>query len=254
MARKARLRGTVEGRLLRFSYVEPDGSRGTGRFDLVPGSEAFLGTWESEQGPEGVWSGERVRPVPGRTWLVVLEAHWEGSLTAEEYSYGSMLRAFFARAPGVEVRHRFVHDAADLRRWCGELAYLVEPVVLYVSSHGTEQGIQLGSEVVGAGEISAALADVPDLHLLHFGSCRVLGGGVPAAIRASRAGDARFPISGYTRDADWAGSAITDFTYLELVLARGIAPAAAVRHTLRTVLFAGEEGGRAHRWFGASAL
>lgn len=39
--------------------------------------------------------------------------------------------------------------------------------------------------------------------------------------------DARFPISGYTTSVDWAASAIIEFMYLDLVLARGTEPAAA---------------------------
>jgi hypothetical protein len=54
--------------------------------------------------------GVRVAPVPGRKWLVVLEAHYENNLAEQEYSFGQMLKAFFARTPEVQVRHRFFHD------------------------------------------------------------------------------------------------------------------------------------------------
>ena len=37
--------------------------------------------------------------------------------------------------------------------------------------------------------------------------------------------DARFPSSGYKRIADWGGSAVIDFNYLELVLAKRLPPA-----------------------------
>jgi hypothetical protein len=46
---------------------------------------------------------------------------------------------------------------------------------------------------------------------------------------------------GFTKVADWAGSAVIDFSYLDLVLSRGIAPGEAVRQVRRSVSFAGEE-------------
>ena len=51
--------------------------------------------------PSRVAVGPRVRPQAGRVWLVVLKANWERDLEEEEYSFGVMLRTFFARVPAV---------------------------------------------------------------------------------------------------------------------------------------------------------
>ncbi|MBL8878983.1 MAG: hypothetical protein JNG88_07670 [Phycisphaerales bacterium] len=236
----SRIRGKVESRTLKFHYDQPDGEKGEGEFTLSDDGSRFSGTWKSNVGKGGKWQGERVLPRPGRAWLVVLEAHWESSLGAPEYSYGEMLRSFFTRMPSVEVRHRFVHDVADLKRFCAEVIYLAEPVVLYVSSHGTKEGVVLGSEIAGADVLIECVRDLQNLKMLHFGSCLVMSGDVPRKIHESRPKSQQFPISGFTKPADWAGSAIVDFTYLELVLERGMAPADAVKTTRDLVKFARE--------------
>jgi len=76
------------------------------------------------------------------------------------------------------------------------------------------------------------------LDLLHFGSCLVMAGDVPRRIFEARGMASAFPISGFRREADWAGSAIVDFTYLELMLGRRMKPAAALEATRRMVSFA----------------
>ena len=70
-----------------------------------------------------------------------------------------------------------------------------------------------------------------------------MAGEVPRKIAAAREPRERFPISGFTKPADWAGSAIADFTYLELVIGRGMDPEQAVRETRRMVKFADEDRG-----------
>lgn len=237
------IRGKLEQGKLQFQYDQPDGERGSGEFELASGGESFDGRWTTSAGGAGTWTGTRMTPVPGRSWLIVLESNWEGSLAEPEYSYGQMLRSFFTRLPNVQVRHRFVHSAADFQRWAAEAAFFAEPVVLYVSSHGTREGVVLGSEVVGADALIAGLRDAGSLRLLHFGSCAVMSGDVPARIAAARPAAERFPISGFTKTADWGGSAIVDFTYLELVLGRNIPPAQAGRLTREMVKFAGENSG-----------
>lgn len=240
----SRIEGQVEGDRLSFEYVQPNGEEGTGVFELTAGGQAFQGTWQATGASRpGKWSGTRIEAQPGKAWLVILEANWEAGLHAPEYSYGAMLRSFFSRSPNVLVRHRFVNDVADLNRWCAEVAYLAEPVVLYLSSHGTEEYIVLGDENADATQLTQALADIPNLRLLHFGSCSVLGGDVPQKISAARTESRRFPISGFTLPADWAGSALVDFTYLELVLGRGLAPFDAVRATREMLTFAKEHSG-----------
>lgn len=238
----AHIRGKLdETGAFSFNYDQPDGEKGAGVFKLDADGQNFTGTWKTETGGGGQWRGERVKPEPGRAWLIVLEANWESSLADPEYSYGQMLRSFFTRLPNVQVRHRFVHNFADFRRWSAEAAYFAEPVVLYISSHGSAEGVNFGPDVVGADQIIDCLRDVGKLRLLHFGSCGVMSGNVPQRIAAARAPDERFPISGFTKTADWAGSAIVDFTYLELVLGRDLPPAKAAKQTLKLVKFAGED-------------
>ncbi len=243
---RSTIEGLVEGNLLRATYAEPDGTRGVALFQLAGDEASFRGVWSPD--PKAVlalddaraskWTGKRVVPVEGRVWLVILEAHWEGSLAAPEYSYGAMLRSFFTRLPNVEVRHRFFHDRADFVRFCGELGSLVEPVVLYVSSHGTRAGIQTGDGLLDGAAIGAALRDAGDLTLVHFGACEMLAGDLPKELREAAAPHAAFPISGFPVAVDWAGSALVDFTYMELVLGRGVRPADAVRQTREMLSFA----------------
>lgn len=232
--------GKVSQRTLKFSYDQPDGEKGEGEFTLSDDGKRFTGEWKAADGTGGKWNGQRVLPQAGRVWLVVLEAHWESNLGTPEFSYGEMLRSFFTRLPNVQVRHRFVHDVADLKRFCAEVAYLPEPVVLYFSSHGTEEGVVLGGEIAGADVLIECVRDLSNLKMLHFGSCLVMAGDVPRRIHESRPESSRFPISGFTKPADWAGSAIVDFTYLELVLERGVEPAKAVELTREMVKFASE--------------
>lgn len=238
--------GDVDGRVLRATYLEPDGTQGRAVFELAEDGQSFNGRWvadldrelELDTSDAGRWSGERAEPVAGRTWLVILEAHWEGSLEDHEYSYGDMLRAFFERVPEVEVRHRFFHDQADLVRFCGELTGLVEPVVLYISSHGTEAGLSSAAGPIEGAALGAALRDLEGLKLLHLGACELMGGDFAPAVRAAAGAD--FPISGFTVSVDWAGSALVDFAYLHLVLERGLEPAAAVSAARSMLTFAGE--------------
>ena len=49
---------------------------------------------------------------------------------------------------------------------------------------------------------------------------------------------ATFPISGYTRTADWGGSAVVDFTLLDLIFSHGLSPADAVAKTRQMLSFA----------------
>lgn len=240
----ATLEGRVANGTLVFRYREPDGATGEGSFAPTPDGAGFQGRWRRDGAPDGAygtWTGTVVAPRPGRKWLVVFEAHWEGGLADQPYSYGDMLRTYFARVPTVDFRHRFVHDAADFARYAAELVYLAEPIVLYVSSHGTESGPTIGGAPLGAAPIVAALRAVPQIELLHFGACSVMSGAVPAEIR--RALGPRTPaISGFLRPADWGGSAIVDFAYLDLLLARGASPADAVEAVRATIASARDVG------------
>jgi len=250
----ASLEGDVEGNLLRARYSEPDGVEGRAVFVLSDDGNSFHGVWRPDSiagadadlelsSPEvGAWTGARLLPVPGRTWLVILEAHWEQSLGEHEYSYGAMLRSFFERLPAVEVRHRFFHDRADLVRFCRDLGDLVEPVIVYISTHGTPEGIAAGRELIDGEVIGEALRDAGEIRLVHLGGCALLAGGLGAELRTAAAPHAAFPISGFRQNVDWAASAIVDFTYLDLVLEHGMPPADAVRSVRAMLSFAGQGG------------
>jgi hypothetical protein len=248
----ATLSGRLEGNLLRGTYHEPteDGAGVQGRFafEFASDGASFDGTWAPGEGPplspsereNSRWSGRRLVADPNRVWFVVLEENWESSLRAEEFSFGSMLRAFFERVPQIGLRHRFVHDRADLERFCGELDALVEPVVLYISAHGSPDSLGIGADGVSPEALGAALRGVGDLRLLHLGSCALLSGDAPERIRLAAGKD--FPISGFVESVDWAASAIVDLTYMQLVLEQGLDPAEAVEATRRMLSFANSPG------------
>jgi hypothetical protein len=232
--------GQIKDGTLQFTYTEPAGDKGSGEFRIGADGSGFTGTWKTSDGKQnGVWEGTRVKPIAGRTWLVVLEAHWESGLQQPEYSYGDMLRHFFSRVPSVEVRHRYFDGKEDFAKWCSELAYLNEPAVFYVSSHGSDKGITVGSEVLSGDFIGSKLRFAPEIKLVHLGACLTMSGGAPAALR--KACGLNVPVSGFTKVADWAGSAVIDFSYLDLVLSRKMKPGEAVRQIQNNVAFAGEK-------------
>jgi hypothetical protein len=113
-----------------------------------------------------------------------------------------------------------------------------EPVVLYISSHGTEQGITVGKETLTGDFIGRQLRHASDLKLVHLGACLAMAGETPRKIREASGLDV--PVSGYTKVADWAGSAVIDLSYLDLVLSRQLEPGEAVRQMRENVTFAGE--------------
>jgi hypothetical protein len=240
----ARISGTVKDRKLSFHYDQTNGEKGEGTFELATDAVTFSGTWKTAakaspaDASGGAWTGQRVLPKPGRIWLVVLESNWEKGLEEEEYSFGLMLRTFFARVPSVGVRHRFFGNESEFRRWCAELPYLAEPVVLYFSSHGTQQGLSCGGKTIGGEVLAECLREAGDLRLLHFGSCLIGAGDIPREIHQALGPGATFPISGYTSTADWGGSAVIDFTFLDLIFAHGLSPAEAVTKTRQMLSFA----------------
>ena len=228
------IEGVVTGDALEFRYREPKVS-GTGRFELVPGGAAFTGRWRPRG--ERKWSscsGQQVDALPGIRWLVVFEAHWQRSFAEGEYAFGHMLRELFARSGGVRVRQRFFHDATSLEQWCRELAYLAEPAVLVIASHGVAEGLSVHGKVIETRKIYASLRLAATLKLLHFSSCLV-------GLGSERA---PFPVSGYTTSVDWGASALLEFTYLDLILNRGFEPAKAAALLPALVRFAGNRAPR----------
>lgn len=219
--------GKISGRKLKFRYRE-EKAAGEGVFELSADRKSFSGRWRKDGAVKwGLWDGTRVEPVPGRNWLVVAEARWEGGLADREYSFGEMLRAFFARSPAVQFRHRFFTDEASLTRWLREASLLAEPTVLLISSHGLPEGVSVSGGVVGPAPIADALRFAHNLRLLHIDACLTMKGPFPRDLLQRLGRDAVFPVSGYTESVDWAASAISDFMYLDLIFSREYSPAQA---------------------------
>ena len=223
-----------EGRL-EFRYTEPHAS-GAGRFELREDARAFDGEWCADGRTQWqAWTGERLQPEPGLTWLVVLEAHWQRSLAEREYAFGDMLRAVFARLPNVEVRQRFFHDAAGLEHWCRELVYLPEPAILVIASHGVAEGLSVHGEVINTASILEHLRYADNLDLLHF-SCCLVGHDAERVFRQRNCA-----VSGYRTRVDWGVSAVLEFTYLDLMLNRGLDPAQAAAKLPTLISWAGDD-------------
>jgi hypothetical protein len=229
----------VDGRLV-FRYQEPSAA-GAGWFELDADGLHFDGQWQQDGAAQaGPWRGQRVFPTPGLTWLVVLEAHWQRSLADNEYAFGHMLREFFARLPHVKVRQRFFHDEASLLHWCRELLYVPEPAILMIASHGSPEGLAVHGTTINTGKLIDGLKNVDNLKLLHFSSCLVAQDGDGGSIGAM-VSRVPFPISGYTTSVDWGASALIEFTYLDLILAKRLSPAQAAEQLGQLLGFAGDE-------------
>ncbi|MEM6671968.1 MAG: hypothetical protein AAF726_03940 [Planctomycetota bacterium] len=228
---KGRVEGEIEDGTLRFRYTETRGA-GDGRFELASDGASFEGSWRADGASDWTpWTGERVEARPGVRWLVILEARWESGLHEPEYTFGEMLRSYFTMAPDVVVRERKFHDEADFRRFAREVAFIAEPVVVLVSTHGTPAGISVGGTSIGPDVIAESLHAAGNIELLHLAGCDMLRGDAAERIWGGIPVGARFPISGYKTTVDWASSALSDFTYLTFVLMRGYAPEKAVRQT-----------------------
>jgi hypothetical protein len=235
----------VDGRLqdkeLVVRYKEASAA-GDARFSLSDDGETFSGEWKSDTGSLWQpWEGRRVWPRPGYSWLVVIEAHWQRHLTDLEYSFGAMLKEFFARVPGVQFCHRFFSNEAGLRRWCRDLMYIAEPAVVLIATHGTPEGLSVHGETVSPTALSETMRYADNIKLLHFSACLMMQDDPGVEIIRELRTHARFPISGYTTSVDWAASAILEFTYLDLILARGMSPQEAAAELPRLLTFAGDQ-------------
>lgn len=238
--------GTIDGQLVgkrfTFRYGEPT-VQGEGWFELADDAMQFQGAWC----PDGAanwdqWTGTRVTARPGITWLVVIEAHWQRSLGDPEYSYGEMLKAFFARVPGVAVRHRYFSDGPSLERWCRELVYMPEPAIVLISSHGTEAGVGVHGHTIDAKRVVDTLRDATNIQLLHFATCLVMKENNAGDFARRIGPNAPFPISGYTTSIDWGGSAVLEFSYFDLILSKHMQPEMAAAVMQKLIAYAGDAG------------
>lgn len=233
------LEGTLAGDALTFRWTEA-GSSGDGEFSFAADRSGFTGRYRvGEDGAWKPWNGTRVGARQGVVWLTVLEAAWERRLDEPEYSWGAMLRAYLKRHPHVKVRHRRVYDRADLERALFEVALLPERTMVLVACHGEGGTLWAGSDRVPAKDVASALSDAPNAFLLHFSSCEVLVDGVAKQLR--EAAGRPLSVSGYAVAVDWAGSAVLEFLYLDLVLGRGMTPQRAARVVRKELRCAGDE-------------
>ncbi|MEQ1772962.1 MAG: hypothetical protein ABL891_04180 [Burkholderiales bacterium] len=227
-------RAVDSGGKLEFRYQEPRSS-GEGHFELSDDYFSFAGEWRPQNTTEWKpWRGHRVQSERGVTWLLVLEAHWQRSIAENEYAFGHMLREVFARLPQVRVRQRFFHDAESLDHWCRELLYIAEPTILMIASHGVADGLSVHGQVINTTRVLDAVRDAGNLKLLHFSSCLVGLDGQRALNKQP------FPVSGYTTSVDWGASALLEFTYLDLMLNRGLDPADAAKALPKLVTYTGD--------------
>lgn len=235
------LEGRLEGGRLAFRYREPR-AQGEGHFELAADGASFQGEWRADGAPQlAPWQGRRLAAVPGLHWLVVIEAHWQRSYLDKEYAFGHMLREFFTRLPHVNVRQRFFEDETGLERWCRELMYLPEPVAVVFASHGTEDGLTVQGKPLDTARLVENLVHADNIVLLHFSSCFMMQDGKASKLARALQETARFPVSGYDRNVDWATSALIEFHYLDLVLGRGLPPAEAARQVLGLIAYAGDK-------------
>jgi hypothetical protein len=230
----ARIEGTFEDGKLAFA-LEAGNYAGRAVLTLDPAGYALNGEWLEQGQPPRPLAGQRILPRPGLTWLVVVEAYWQRALDDNEFAFGSMLRELFARLPRVQVRHRYYHDETSLLHWCRQLLFLPEPAVLMLAGHGEANGLTVNGKIIPPARILESLRYADGLQLLHFSSCLVGQDGDRALIAAP------FPVSGYKTSVDWAMSAFTEFIYLDMILEKGLSPAAAAEQLVSLVRFAGND-------------
>jgi hypothetical protein len=235
------IEGKRDGPRLTFTYREPNVS-GEGRFLLADDALSFQGEWRpSGAGTWQPWHGVRVRPGPA-TWLVVLEVPWHAIGADRDYSFGAMLREFFSRSNHIQVRQRFFTNEDSLSRCLRELSLIPEPIVLLIATHAQANGIHLGGKTIGADLFVDGLSLIPDLRLLHFSACLLMQDAEVFESWRTLSQEQGCPISGYASSVDWAASAILEFTYLELILSRGLPPGEAANQMHQLLTFAGDSG------------
>lgn len=237
---RSTIEGRMEGSRMVFHYHEPN-VEGEGWFELADDWRTFHGQWRPTGAAAwGTWLGERLRPRPRFQWLIIIEAHWQRFLTDPEYSFGFMLREFFARLPGVGVRHRFFNDEASLEHWCRELLYVPEPAVVLFATHGSQEGLSCHGRTIQPDNLAGILPFADSVKLLHFSACLMMQGEDENNLPRKLHQLCSFPISGYTTSVDWSGSALLEFTYLDMMLSKGLSPEDAADQLLRQIGFAGD--------------
>jgi hypothetical protein len=226
--------GAIENGRLQFHDIVP-GPKGSGELTLGTEGYQIAGRWQAEGDVPAIEiGGVRVTAQPRLTWLIVLEAHWQRLLAEREFAFGHMLGEIFARYPHVEVRHRYFHDETSLLHWCRAVQMLAEPVVVVITSHGEAEGLHVMGGIIDSRRIIDTLELADSLRLVHFSSCLVANGGENALANPC------FPVSGYTNSVDWMASALTEFTYLDMILGKGLSPTRAAEQVYKLIGFSGD--------------
>lgn len=238
----ARIWGKRKGVRFEFEYKE-SGSGGKGWFELSADGRSFAGKWLQNGKSDWLeWRGNRLNPIPGRVWLVVLEAAWQTSYDPREYAFGDMLKAFFDQTPNVEVRRRPLTDEKGAKRWLDELAYLPEPIVLTIAAHGESDGPKGNNGTISAKALADSLQYAGSLKAVHFSSCLVMKGGYGKSLHKMLLDQGlRVSVSGYKNSVDWAVSALFEMNYFDLILARGVDPKEAPKAALAMFPAAGTQ-------------
>src|SRR5262249_47863109 len=138
------------------------------------------------------------------------------------------------------VRQRFFSNEAGLRRCCRDLLYIAEPVVLVVATHARAEGISVDGQTVPLPPVLEVLRDVGNLRALHFSACLLMQDPAVVKLLGEFSKETGAAVSGYRTSVDWAASAIIEFTLLEMVLTRGLTPAAAAGQMKKLLPFAGD--------------
>lgn len=218
---KCPIDGKIKDGKLNFTYKEKAVS-GVGSFTIAENS--FSGTWKADNSPKWEsWVGARIKPQPGKMWLVVLEANWESSLDEREYAFGDMLKAFFDRTANVEVRRRRFSDAASLKARLEEVALLPEPVLVSIASHGETDGLAVEGKNISADVVAEGLKHAVNMKALHFSSCLVMQKNFGKDVfKKLKDRGIHVAVSGYKQSVDWAASALFEMNYFDLILSRGM--------------------------------
>ena len=216
-----------------------------------------------DHGLEGTCNQVRVRFRPAeasrKTLLYVLETYWERTLDRPDYSFGEILQSLCRRfARTVDFRHRRITSVTDFRRFALLAAFVAEPVVIVLSSHGGPCGPWMEYSAVvenepartrsearreatlSLHEVGSICAECPNVELLHFDCCSVL---LPTETANTLQARLELPkahqivVSGFTVTADWHESATLEFYYIGLIM-KGETPLAAAKKAAESLAFA----------------
>ena len=123
------------------------------------------------------------------------------------------------------------------------MLYIAEPVVVVVATHALPHGITVDGQTIEVASLVDILKLGGNVKLLHFSACLLMQDPASVAQFRQLAAQTGLAISGYKTSVDWAASAIIEFTFLEMVLGRGLTPQAAAQQLPKLLPFSGERVG-----------